>query len=250
MVELDGKGMSVPMGQRKDFIDGAFTSNHDVMRAINQANGSGDENGTAPAETITWGDSTAVNKAKIHAAVTVFNQGISWIYYGDELGMTSNTEQHIPKYEYENCIDIWYRQPFLWNNTSLRPNYKDGQYAFELDSYNTELAKNNTYEAQRSKAGSMWQFYERLTYVKSLYPKSAKITYMESNADVLVIKVTGKGKSLAIYINVGRDTNNYTMDPVSLLGTNVANVWAYNASDAPLSDIGHSAYGISVFQEA
>ena len=38
----DGKNpYSIPGGSRPDFIDGAFTSNHDVMRAINQVNGSG-----------------------------------------------------------------------------------------------------------------------------------------------------------------------------------------------------------------
>ena len=47
-VPLGDTGKSVPGGQRSDFIDGAFTSNHDVMRAINQANGSGNLDNTTP----------------------------------------------------------------------------------------------------------------------------------------------------------------------------------------------------------
>ena len=247
MTELDGKDMYVPCGGRSDFIDGAFTSNHDVMRAINQANGSGTAAGTTPAEKV--GNSDAeLNKAKVHAAVTIFNQGISWIYYGDELGMSSNTDQHIPKYEYENCIDIWYRQPFLWNNTALRPNYKSGQYVFELDSHNLTLA---TYETQKSTDSSMWKFYEQLCKIKRQFPDAHKIQYHSSSSnDVMVIKVTGKGKSLVIYLNVGRTSGDYLMNPGEVLGTEVNNIWAYNAPSTAGGDIGHSSYGISVFQAA
>ena len=88
----DGKNpYSIPGGSRSDFIDGAFTSNHDVMRAINQVNGSGSKDGTTALDKVT-GEGDQVNKAKIHAAVTLLNRGVSWIYYGDELGMSSNTD--------------------------------------------------------------------------------------------------------------------------------------------------------------
>ena len=255
MTELDGKGMSVPCGNRKDFIDGAFTSNHDVMRAINQANGSGNADGTTPRQKVT-GETEEINKAKVHAAVTMFNQGVSWIYYGDELGMSSNTDQHIPKYKYENNIDIWYRQPYLWNDAGLRPNYKAGEFVFELDSYNESLLNGGqSYESQKSNASSMYSFYKAITEVKSRFPGSHKIQYSGSSNDVLVIKVTGKtrtgvtgeGRSMVIYINVGRTSSSYTMNPTGVLGKACTAIAELNGATA-LSDIGTTPYGIVVFQ--
>ena len=247
MVELDGKGISVPGGSRPDFIDGAFTSNHDVMRAINQANASGNTAGTSPSTKVT-GSATEINKAKVHAAMTMFAQGISWIYYGDELGMSSNTDEHIAKYQYENNIDIWYRQPYLWQNQALRPNYKAGQYVFELDSYNKTVAN---YEAQKADPNSMYNFYKKITEVKSLYPSSQKVEYSKTftSNNVLAIKVTGIGKPLAIFVNIGQTGDEYLMNPGALLGTTCTNVAALNgAPNAAGGNIGGTAYGISVFQ--
>ena len=257
--ELDNKGMSVPCGNRKDFIDGAFTSNHDVMRAINQANGSGTVDGTTPKAKVTGSDEE-INKAKVHAAVTMFNQGVSWIYYGDELGMSSNTDQHIPKYKYENNIDIWYRQPYLWNDAGLRPNYKAGEFVFELDSYNESLLNGGqSYESQKSNASSMYSFYKAITEVKSRYPGSHKITYGDSNGhstnDVLIIKVTGKartgvegnGRAMVIYINVGRTSENYSMNPSAILGKECTAIATLNGATGSC-DIGKTPYGIVVFQ--
>ena len=261
MTELDGKGMSVPCGNRKDFIDGAFTSNHDVMRAINQANSyfdpdEPDVNKQVKPRNKVTGETEEINKAKVHAAVTMFNQGVSWIYYGDELGMSSNTDQHIPKYKYENNIDIWYRQPYLWNNAGLRPNYKAGEFVFELDSYNESLLNGGqSYESQKSNASSMYSFYKAITEVKSRYPGSHKIQYVGSSNDVLVIKVTGKtrtgitgdGKAMVIYINVGRTNSDYDMNPTGILGKACTPIAELNGGTASCN-IGRTAYGIVVFQ--
>ena len=249
-VELDGKGMSVPGGRRGDFIDGPFTSNHDVMRAINQVNLiASTDTSTTPNPKIT-GTDEQIGRAKVHAAVTLLSQGISWIYYGDELGMSSNTDEHEAKYTYENNIDIWYRQPFLWKDTAIRPNYKSGQYLFELDGYNKTLP---TYEDQKATNGSMYKYYQALTKLKGLYPSGHYITYHEySSKNVLVIVVRSKnpmaGKPLVIYINTGLTSDNYDMDPESILGASVTNVLAINAPAEKHANIGGSPYGVSAFQ--
>ena len=246
MTELDGKDMSVPCGGRSDFIDGAFTSNHDVMRAINQANGTGNAQDTTALAKVT-GTAEQINKAKIHAAITMFAQGISWIYYGDELGMSSNTDEHIAKYQYENNLDIWYRQPFLWQNESLRPSFKAGQYLFELDSYNKTV---HSYEQQKTEEGSMYKFYQALTAIKRQFPNAHHVEYHESTGnDVLVIKVTGVGKAMVIYINVGRTSGEYQMNPADILHSEYQNIAALNGAPAVAGgDIGHAQWGISVFQ--
>ncbi len=204
--------MRIPGGRRPDFIDGAFTSNHDVMRAINQVNGvAGEKAGDTVAMNNVNGSGNQVNKAKIHAAITMLNRGISWIYYGDELGMSSNTDQHITKYGNENCEDIWYRQPFLWQDTSIRPNYKSGQYVFELDSYNKTL---KTMEEQKADKNSMYNWYKALNQLKHLYPEDARISYIDGGHVIGIRVDDNKGDcKLVIYINTGTQSSSWQVNP-------------------------------------
>lgn len=244
-VQLGDGGQFIPGGQRNDFIDGAFTSNHDVMRAINMVNGlektdNKGERYTEPLEKVT-GEGDQVNKAKIHAAITLLNPGLSWIYYGDELGMSSNIDQHIPLYKNPNCEDIWYRQPFLWHDTNIRADYKSGQYKFELDSYNATLAD---VDAQKADDNSMYNWYKGLIQIKKMYPKGAKLTFSGSSNNVLVMHVYGGNTNLVIYINVGNGTNDYTMIP----GDGFNNVMTMGG--APTSgNIGGTKWSISVFKK-
>ena len=245
MTELDGKGISVPCGNRQDFIDGPFTSNHDVMRAINAVNGSGTTAGTTPLTKVT-GEGDQVNKAKTHAAITLLSQGLSWIYYGDELGMSSNTDEHIKKYGSENSEDIWYRQPFLWANEALRPHYKSGQYVFELDEYNKTI---KNLDQQKDDDNSVYNFYKDVTAIKAKFPRNHKIVYdSSSGGNTLVIKVTGIGKPMVIYINTG-GTGSYLMNPGPMLGGEYDNVGtAGGAPSVGGGDIGACAWGVSAFQ--
>ena len=238
---------NIPGGSRSDFIDGSFTSNHDVMRAINQVNGTGTLDGTVAMNHVT-GAGDQVNKAKIHAAMTILNPGVSWIYYGDELGMSSNTYQHKEMYGSENCEDIWYRQPFLWQDNAKRANYKAGQYVFELDDYNKTV---KTMEAQKDDANSMLKWYKDLIEIKKMYPKGAKLEYHNSSSNnVMVLKVTGEGNSLVIYINIGTGTSNYMMNPDAVINAQTENVKVMgNAPSNKGGDIGASAWSVSVFKK-
>ncbi len=212
LYEGEPNEMVIPGGRRPDFIDGSFTSNHDVMRAINQVNGvSGSKPGDTIANNNINGSGNQVNKAKIHAAITMLDRGISWIYYGDELGMSSNTKQHKDMYGNENCEDIWYRQPFLWQDTTVRPNYKSGQYKFELDSYNKTL---KSMEEQKNDPDSMLNWYKGLNYIKHMYPKDARIEYIDGG-HIIGIKVMDSSYNckLVIYINTGTSTSSWTMNP-------------------------------------
>ena len=246
---------TIPGGQRNDFIDGAFTSNHDVMRAINQVNGKPDP--LKPADTIAIdnvdGSGDQVNKAKIHAAMTILNPGVSWIYYGDELGMSSNLtaasdgKSHEEKYGSKNCEDIWYRQPFLWGDASITPNYKSGQYKFELDNYNATLPN---VSAQKADPNSMYNWYKGLIEIKKMYPKAAKLEFHSySSNNVMVLKVTGEGKSLVIFINIGTSDASYAMEPDGILNADTHNVKALgtNAPTEKHANIGGAKWTISVF---
>ena len=240
----DGQNYNIPGGSRPDFIDGAFTSNHDVMRAINQVNGSGATvMNTTPKEKVT-GTDEEVNKAKIHAAITLLNPGVSWIYYGDELGMSSNTDTHEAKYKSKNCEDIWYRQPFLWADNT-RTHYKSGQYVFELDSYNSTL---KNVDEQKADANSMYNWYKDLIEIKKHYPKGAKLEYKYSSDNVLGLHVYGSGKELWIYINTGRNAVNpsYAMNP----GNGFTNIKAMGGAPTNAGgDIGNVKWSVSAFEK-
>lgn len=240
-------------GGRSDYINGAFTSNHDVMRLINQANGTGNKNGTTALEKVEYGDATIDCKAKFQAAVTLLNPGLSWIYYGDELGMSSNTDQHIDKYGSENSMDIWYRQPFLWNDKASRPNYKSGQYTFELDSHNKKLLNNgegikyNAETGEVSTSSTFYPYYQGLCTLKKMYPDNAKVKFDESSDNVLRIVVTGDGsKTLVIYINNGLNNNEYKIN----LTSDYHNVMSLNNATTSLKgNIGATSYGVTAFMK-
>lgn len=247
---LAGQGVSVPGGRRSDYIDGGFTSNHDVPRAINQVNGRGTKDGTTASDNIT-GTTTELNRAKIHAAVTLLNSGLSWIYYGDELGMSSNTKTHVGTYGNENSIDIWYRQPFLWNDMSKRPNYKAGQYRFELDNYNLQLSNSNkgiTYsDGNVSTTNEMYQWYKDIIEIKKMYPKGAHIVYDNCSTNVMKINVSGEnGKNMVVFIHVGVQNSDYILN---VPGYNVVKTVGCSGVSQG-SNIGKMPYSVVALQQA
>ena len=253
----------VPGGARTDFIDGPFTSNHDVMRAINQANGTGsaketiakgaiytDDKGNDLVNGKITGTPEEISKAKAHAALTILSQGVSWIYYGDELGMSSNLDKHLGLYGSQNSKDIWYRQPFKWSNEALRPNYKAGAYVFEYDDYNKNTLKD--LDAQKSDANSMYNWYKALCEIKQQYPHGAMIEFDESTGtSTVVLKVTGSTGKMAVYINIGRTDGAYNMEPDLLLGVTTSKVGKGIGSGASLDkhgDIGSAGLGVCAFK--
>ena len=245
----------IPGGNRPDFIDGAFTSNHDVMRAINQANGvyhvSDDGSPGSKAIDNVDGSGDQVNKAKIHAALTLLNPGLSWIYYGDELGMSSNLivggKTHKEIYGSENCEDIWYRQPFLWKDSTIRTGYKSGQYKFELDDYNKTL---HDAETQMTESGSMYNWYKDLIRIKKMYPKGAKLEFHSyTSGNVLVLKVmdANGNPTMAIFINIGWESD-YQMNPDAVVGATTKNEMTMGGAPSEKGgDIGHKPWSVSVF---
>lgn len=258
-----GGTTDVKGGGRPDFINGAFTSNHDVMRLINQACGEGNKDSTTANTNVEYNDPIINGKAKFQAAVTILNPGLSWIYYGDELGMSSNTFEHIEKYGSENNEDIWYRQPFLWKNKSSRANYKSGQYVFELDEHNRHIVNNGEgidYREVKDASGKVtghtistestfYSFYKVINSIKNKYPAGAHIKYEYSSENVLRIVVmdASYNEQMIIFLNNGRNKNEYKM----LVDTS-----AYKYSKATEGvpkaaggNIGASLYGVTAFSK-
>ena len=232
---------TVPQGKRPDAILGSFTSNHDVYRSINMVNGVANVDDVTP-NTEIKGTIGEIGRAKVAAAITLLTPGLSWIYYGDELGMSSNTNTHEATYGSENSMDIWYRQPFLWKESSITPNYKAGQYTFELDSYNKTLKKA---EDQMSDQNSMYNFYKQLIEVKKTYPKSARVRYDDqfSSNNVLVMDITTQSGQVVykIFINTGYDNSDY--------GVNASGYTLYkNIGNGNPQSFGSSSYSVLIYK--
>ena len=185
-------------------------------------------------------------RAGIGGSLTKSYKFSSWVYYGDELGMSSNTDQHNDENHYpqigDNNIDIWYRQPFLWAD-STRTHYKSGQFKFELDSYNSTL---KNVDQQKADPNSMYNWYKDLIEIKKQYPKGAKLEYKHSSGNVLGLHVYGQGKELWIYINTGRDASQYLMDP----GAGFTNIKTMGNAPSNLGgDIGAVKWSVSAFKK-
>jgi glycosidase len=210
---------------RPNFINGAFTSNHDVERAINHISETKNVTGT----------SKQIGLAKYAAAVTILQPGLSWIYYGDELGMSGNTNTHISLYENANNEDIWYRQPFKWgfSDNSL-VDYKQGKYTIQWDDYNKTIESSET---QKNNDASMFKFYQSLTSVKNLPDFPINGTYSGINGlnvGILAFKLSKNGVSYNIYINGTENIISY-----SSVGTEVLKL-----NNSTSSSLG--AYGVYI----
>lgn len=111
-------------GQKADdtngysMINGAFTSNHDIARAINRIAGDQYESSGLSAQ----GEVSESNYEALDTLATLYEitelmlPGCTWIYYGDELGMTGNLQG---KKGTDSYADLTYRQPMKWKNDAV-----------------------------------------------------------------------------------------------------------------------------------
>ena len=97
-------------------LPGVFPSNHDIARVINRIAGSGTTKGLEKQGTITksnWADfEKSANCVKFGELMM---PGLTWVYYGDEIGMTGNFPSG--KTDKSSYADLWYRQPMKWTTS-------------------------------------------------------------------------------------------------------------------------------------
>ncbi len=94
-------------------LPGLFTSNHDIARVINRVAGSGDATGLQKQGTITTSNYAEMERsANLVKIGELLMPGLTWIYYGDEIGMTGNFPSDTNAQS--DYADLWYRQPMKW----------------------------------------------------------------------------------------------------------------------------------------
>lgn len=201
-------------------IESLFTSNHDVARALNCMIGNVSGTNLTPGKITSANAAQAISKAKVYAASIMTLPGVSWIYYGDELGMSGNFGNN--ETETSAHADRWYRQPFKWGkdyDTPYTTNFTfsgDKTYSIEWDEYNKNLAGVDT---QNNDANSILSVYKKLTELKSTDDVLIYGTYevIKSGNDVMAFKRVLNGKTYYIY-------HNFASTSVNITSNNTGNV--------------------------
>lgn len=209
---------------RGNHINGAFTSNHDTYRLMNHAVAQG--SGSHHSEVNNNNYDTATQKARWFAAVTMLTPGVSWIYYGDEIGMTGNlmdpvydskgkliNDPNDPDTVRDNNKDRWYRQPMKWSDTlgGETPKYQFGGNEVLWDNINSTRTVNATTQHEQFKAknyNNMFSFFSSLCHVKNddRYPTYGYISNQWGDGRFLALQITEGNKTVIAFINCTGDT--------------------------------------------
>ena len=221
--------------RKSGMIDGAFTSNHDIYRLLNHAAQHDEDiplgvNGKNHKEVNSTNKDYAINMAKYYAAVTIFTPGISWIYYGDELGMSGNLQDSVPMSDgtiyndHGNNVDRWYRQPMRWGTTKGQDQVVDftfGGIEILWDTYNQTLP---TASQQKSQADSMLNFFKAACDIKNnpSYPTYGSVKAYGSltgqEKGECYIEISDGVRTVCVCINNTNSAVTYNKMGWSLLG--------------------------------
>ena len=188
---------------RTDYIDGVFTSNHDVQRARDKLFSTD----VGVYRTAKLGDASwtkSENLSKMYAALCLTVPGMTWIYNGDELGMFG-TKTANPAGDGEGHEDRWLRQPMKWTTEldgAYNCYYEMGfnGYHIEWDALNAQLPG---VAEQREQADSLFNLYKALIKIRRENPVLArgKLTSRITGGAVLCYSVSDGDSEILIYIN-------------------------------------------------
>ena len=167
--------------------------------------------------------------ARYYAAMTILTPGVSWIYYGDEIGLAGNVQDQVKDShgdiydDHGNNIDRWYRQPMRWGATKGQDSVVDytfGGVEVLWDKYNQTLA---TVPEQKANTGSMLNYFKALCAVKNddAYPTygfvsgTGSINGQESTAK---FDVSDGTRTVSVFVNNRDEAVSFSMMGYSLLG--------------------------------
>lgn len=202
---------------RKDYIDGVFTSNHDVQRArdrvLNNWNNAQNDwvgDGAKTQEDVTL----SYELAKLWAGMCLTVPGITWIYGGDELGMFGTKTANAAG-EGEGHEDRWYRQPMKWTKAkdgdSANCYYDIGfnNYKMTWDKFNMEL---DGVKEQKLDEKSIYNAYKSLIALRKQYKafSRGKVTnntkaFQNGTGEVIICyTVQDSVNTFDIYVNASQ----------------------------------------------
>ncbi len=198
--------------QDEQAIDTLFTSNHDVPRLLNNVVG-GDTSANWYGKNVDQSNAAlATSRAKVVMATMMSLPGISFIYYGDELGMSGNFDDGETKTSPH--VDRQFRQPFKWEKTATEQTTSfsisgDVTYFVKWDDYNINL---DGVKEQLQDDNSMLSYTIRWTELKHTDDviKYGKYQPLKSQAQIFAYSLTYNGTTYYCYHNFSQyDVFNY-----------------------------------------
>jgi glycosidase len=223
---------------RTDYIDGIFTSNHDVQRARDKVYSTG----SGVPRTATVGDTEwtlSENLAKLWGGLSLTVPGMTWIYNGDEIGMFGTLADN-PAEDGTGHEDRWYRQPLKWTtvleDSTYNCEYPIGfnNYVMTWDALNAQLPG---VAEQAEDENSILNFYKDIIKVRKDNPVLArgKVVSHTTGGKIICYSVTDGESEILIYVNASSEvqTASYKLpaDAVKLYGAGL------NEADVPAMSI-------------
>ncbi len=161
----------------KNAINCYFLSNHDQKRSAN------------------FNKSVGLSGTKMAAALYMLAPGNSFIYYGEEIGMTQDATKDADEYK---------RAPMIWDSENL-PQISVNEKDVTAESE----APYGGVEQQKDDENSLFGFYKRVIKIKNQNPEISRGTITDEIAlgdqNLCGYYVEYKGKRLAIIHNLSKD---------------------------------------------
>ncbi len=198
---------------RKDYIDGIFTSNHDVQRARDRvlncwsdADNDWKGDGAKTAEDV----ALSGELAKLWAGMCMTVPGITWIYCGDELGMFGSKTPNADGSEGHE--DRWCRQPMKWSKAKSDSKY-NCEYPIGFNNYVMTWDANNAaldgVKEQSEDGSSILSTYKALIAMRKAHPTFARgkvenhtMPFQNGRGEsVIVYSVTDAIHEYTVYVN-------------------------------------------------
>ncbi len=189
---------------RTDYIDGVFTSNHDVQRARDKLFATD----VGVSRNAVLGDDAwnlSERLAKLWAGMSLTVPGMTWIYNGDELGMFGTLTDN-PAGDGSGHEDRWYRQPMKWttqlSGSKNNCNYPIGfnNYVMTWDSLNAQLHGANE---QSKETDSIYNTYKTFIRIRKENPVLArgKVVNHYTTGSVVCYSVQDANSEVLVYVN-------------------------------------------------
>ncbi len=198
-------------GQNPNFVAGQFTSNHDLPRARNRmalkaSNGVDTDHYTKVEGSLI---SDSENALFMYYGMLMTLPGVTWIYYGDELGMEGIMDYTLETQSTDSLTsspheDRIYRQPMKWEATG-NASYKIGfgELTCELTGLNASTVK--SVAEQEQDASSLLSWVKTLTAIRTEYKlgNATAITDGGTNGNKISYTVRGGNGNISVSIIAG-----------------------------------------------
>ena len=203
-------------------LPGFFTSNHDIARVINRIHSSaGDANGISEQGNVTTSDYLRFRRgADLCKAIEILMPGCTWIYYGDEIGMTGNFPSG--KDSKSDYADLWWRQPMKWKQGA-----KVGDGSMTTGFSITGSAASIVWD-EVNKTSTVVDATTQMNDANSEYSKLAKIIAYKNNNPALI---TGSVSDAGSSVNVMKFKNGSITITVDFTSSRVTAVGGTGALD-------------------